>query len=349
MSTIKDVYAFLEQNDPDIASDISYASEMLLSALDKGVKAIKSRMNKAVDEDRDNDLKMLSEYRDTLRAYKEDINTYLDYNQNISVEPKQLELEIATTAEFKISRIDYDQYKVDSNKPHTLDEDFEHKKICAFMYNGRKYTVHNWKDTLVSLCGILARENKNKLVEFVNSPIFQNRKGSYFGYVPVQRKNLRIEGTDIYVWTNLSANAIAQLIKKILTAFDKNYADFYIYLIKDLTELHSPEIKPIIKDDDEIKIGKYIQRCMRYLEARQHIFSVIDMDILLDKEQSNKTFGITYPFMTDDKTKIYDKNGHSRYWKQPYYFNGKYYYITSQWFRDNREKFDQWYESLQDK
>ena len=42
MATIDDVYAYLQKNEPQIANSICYASEMLLTALNDGIVALKT-------------------------------------------------------------------------------------------------------------------------------------------------------------------------------------------------------------------------------------------------------------------------------------------------------------------
>ena len=79
MATIDDVYAYLQKNEPQIANSICYASEMLLTALNDGIVALRKKRTKAAEEDRDEDLNMLTQYRDVMNDYIKTINSYLDY------------------------------------------------------------------------------------------------------------------------------------------------------------------------------------------------------------------------------------------------------------------------------
>ena len=85
---------------------------------------------------------------------------------------------------------------------------------------------------------------------------------------------------------------------------------------------------------------------MRELEAKKHSFSHNELLALIDANQSKKIFGINYPFFVASENMIYDKNGRGRYWKDPFTFSGHKYYITSQWYEYNRDKFDEWYNRI---
>lgn len=202
MINIEDVYAYLSENEPDIANQICYASEMLLSNIDKAIEALKNHRINATASDNDEELERLTNYRDRLKDYKEEINAYLNY---------------ATR-----------ETQPDSNEKEDLSQ--------------------------------------------------------------VEIENIAI--------------------------------------------------------DDEERIGRHVQRCMRELEAKHYNFTQNELLALLNKQQSKIIFGINFPFFVDSENKIYDNNGYKRYWTKTYKFNGKSYYITSEWYDYNREKFDAWFRSI---
>ena len=362
MINIDDVYAYLSENEPDIANSICYASEWLLSKIDEAIEALKERRVAAASNDNDSEYERLTNYRDRLKEYKKDINTYLDYatKEVISTEKAEdtspyipgFESDSNITQdEMYQSRVDYAKYAVDSSKPHTLNESYTYKKICNFMYNGVKYPATDWTDALIKICNLLAKKSRGTFESLLDSPAFKGRKLSYLSLEYVKDKNIKIEGTKVYVWINLSANAIADLIQKLLIAFNENPGDFYVYLKADYTELHYGQskqdqviTKPIANNEE--KIGKHVKKCMRNLEAKKHFFSHNELLALMELKHSKKIFGINYPFFVASENMIYDKNGRGRYWKEPFTFNGHKYYITSQWYDYNREQFDRWYESI---
>ena len=91
------------------------------------------------------------------------------------------------------------------------------KAISAFVFNNNRYAVRSWKQLLLTLCSDIARMH---MKDFNKVLSLKGRKRPYF------TKNLnelrapeRIEGTDIFAETNLSANHIVTLSEEILSLF----------------------------------------------------------------------------------------------------------------------------------
>ena len=98
-----------------------------------------------------------------------------------------------------------------------------------------------------------------------------------------------------------------------------------------------------VKNQQSKRIGDHIKECMRKLEKSNYHFSDEMFNDLLDKEATSKIFSLSYAFFVEDRNinKI-------RYWAEPFRFNEKTLYISSQWVDTGkqREKFDKWYASL---
>lgn len=60
---------------------------------------------------------------------------------------------------------DYDKYKVNSEKPHSLLEDYTHKKVCGYLLKGERRNANTMKEFLTTLCSIpykkIQRDLKN--------------------------------------------------------------------------------------------------------------------------------------------------------------------------------------------
>jgi len=170
-------------------------------------------------------------------------------------------------------------YVVDSSIPHTLYEDFTHKRVVAFSFNNKRYTVKAWKDLLLQTCDLLAGIDAAKFDEFIDDPVMHGRMVSYFSRKYVNKKNEKMKNIDIYVWTNLSANGIRNLVRKLLREFDIRITDYYIYLRADYTPLHKSDkandeyIPDQSRSPDETRIGKYVRQTLRELSSNQHRFT----------------------------------------------------------------------------
>lgn len=123
-------------------------------------------------------------------------------------------------------------------EPHTLDEDFEYKKICGFEINGIRFEVSSWQDALIQLCSYLYNIDGNKMLGFVDDPYFKRRKVSYFMKESVPRRNKIIPGTNLYVWVNNNANTLVRLMRDMLVRYLISPETMTLYLRRDLSSLH---------------------------------------------------------------------------------------------------------------
>lgn len=245
----------------------------------------------------------------------------------------------------------YKEYETDRKQPHSLmDENFTHKKICGFSLYGKYYEADYWKYAFKRVCEILYAKDSRKFINLVESNKFSGKKVQYISMKKDSEFYLRLHNTDsIYVWTNLSAMAICDIIKQLLAEFNIPQEKFSIYLRADYTPLHY--------DNDgeskcEMKIGKYVQAKLGALSDQGYRFEPSMLNKLLDAGETRKLFGIGLPFLkevregTDISTLSKDESGYNRYWIKPFRFNGKDYLVVSQWQKQHQERFDKWYSAL---
>lgn len=120
-----------------------------------------------------------------------------------------------------------------SNELYFLNTNFTATKITGFVFLNNNISVSSWKQLLV------------KFVEKINSlhhsefDIITNVSGQKKPYFTKNNNELRepqqILNTDFFVETNLSANNIVSIIRKILTVFNYNENDLKIELSKQKT------------------------------------------------------------------------------------------------------------------
>jgi 5-methylcytosine-specific restriction endonuclease McrA len=85
-------------------------------------------------------------------------------------------------------------------------------------------------------------------------------------------------------------------------------------------------------------IGKYVQAHIEVIinlceNSNEHL-----SDLLKDKEFSNKTFGLSFPFMKEIQD--IDENLHVRYWSKVYEVNSQKVRVCSQWFILHQKRFE---------
>lgn len=98
-----------------------------------------------------------------------------------------------------------------------IEESYAYKSISSFVFKGTRYEIRSWKDMLIKICNIMFSTHRDKFDQVLN---LVGRKRPYFTKnLNELRQPERINGTDIYVETNLSANSIVKLSMDILSLF----------------------------------------------------------------------------------------------------------------------------------
>lgn len=100
------------------------------------------------------------------------------------------------------------------------------KSISSFYFRGAKYQVRSWKDLLIKLCEIINSSHRN---DFEKTLKVVGRKRPYFTRSANElRAPQKVNGTNIYVETNLSANNIVKICIDMLAVFGYSEAELKI-------------------------------------------------------------------------------------------------------------------------
>jgi hypothetical protein len=119
----------------------------------------------------------------------------------------------------------------DSSKQYSLETNFTFTKPTAFIFEGVKIFVNDWRGLLLKSCGMLYERDKGVFESFIDNENMQGRKAVYFSRNPeVVRSPFLVNGSDIYVTTNMSANAISNLILSMLEKYRINSSNFKVCL-----------------------------------------------------------------------------------------------------------------------
>jgi len=105
-------------------------------------------------------------------------------------------------------------------------QDITGKSLKSFTFNERKYEVKYWKDMLLQLCSAIAELNKDKFDAILE---IKGRQRPFFSKNPNDLKSPnQIEGTDVYVEVNFSADGIIRLSKSVMSKFGYPETDLLI-------------------------------------------------------------------------------------------------------------------------
>lgn len=213
-------------------------------------------------------------------------------------------------------RINYEDFRVDENVAYGLMTDFRYMKPSAFSLEGVRYPARLWKLVLLKTCELLWEKNHKTFEGFVNDKFMQGKTRTYFSIdKSIMAKPELINGTEIFVETNLSANSIRDVIIKMLDKYRIPHVAYQIYLSKDLNPLHTEKSRcqdlgtqeMLIQDsetldmqdicaDYDYKTGKcmnenspyFIMECCKQKECSY--ITKKQRDTVNDKEESGKIY-----------------------------------------------------------
>ena len=343
---------YVKLNHPKDSIDISDSLDLLNLALDGLRVNINDSLTQSLN-DKNYDItrevtdisEMVFELQSAIDGYATALIVGLDSDEEL-VENENINVMDKTNP-------DYAHYTVNNAIPHSLYEDFTHKKAEGFSFRGMRYEAKDWKDVLLQTCGILAEIDINLFYSLIDDPVMKGRINSYLGYERIETetgvKNTRMENLNIYVWTNLSANSIRNLIRKLLKKYGIRYSDFNIFLRADYTPLHQNEEleSTEIKIDNGEKIGKFVRLTMREISNRRHSFSQNALIAMQSKDWAKNTLDLNHPLLKPyvegiNISEQMREGSYNRYWKEIFEFNNEKFLITSQWYDKSREKFSNW-------
>jgi len=225
---------------PKKAIDIAECLGLLLDTLDSTIAEINRSVIQACEK---RDFSMLDNYTLLMKNINEFeiiIETVKD-----SLEPVDdiiAEVSLEDEIEDKKMVPNYEDYNVDSNIPHTLYENFTHKRPCAFDIKGAKIEVKTWQEMLLETCEILINLDKDKFWEFINDPRMNGKKIKYFSKTPDGvRKPEKLRGADVFVETNMSANGRRNIIVKMLQKYNMKASEFKVFFRADYSGLHTDD------------------------------------------------------------------------------------------------------------
>ena len=157
-------------------------------------------------------VELLAETTEKLCGYKPDNETVEQFLINIAqTHITQTKKKKPTPARLPSSQVSQPP------KVNAKIENYTGKSIVAFTLKGIKYPVRSWKEMLIKITNLMLSAHRDQFDKILN---LVGRKRPYFTRNPNELRNPeRVDNTDIYVETNLSANSIVRLSKRIIELF----------------------------------------------------------------------------------------------------------------------------------
>lgn len=172
--------------------------------------------NKLISESDESLIDLIAESTEKLCGYKPDHSAVEDF---ISANFSEIEISHRPGIERKV---DLPRRKVSTGKI----ENYIGKSVTAFTFKNTRYEVRFWKDILIKICNLMNSIHRN---DFERVLSLQGRKRPYFTKNANElRVPEKIEGTDMFVEINLSANSIVKMCLDVLSLFGYSEKDFNI-------------------------------------------------------------------------------------------------------------------------
>lgn len=134
----------------------------------------------------------------------------------------------------------YASCTVDENIEHTLYENFMHIRPCAIRISQtcEKVYAKTWQEVLLRTCDLLIDLDQNKFADFINQPEMNGKKKKYFSNdADEMRKPILVNG-NIYIETNMSGNAIRDLIIKMIKKYGLKVDNYKVFFRADYSKLN---------------------------------------------------------------------------------------------------------------
>lgn len=232
----KELFEFLNKEVPNSLRDIREVLDLLVTTMDGTIDEIGKGVSECYNnKDFEKSIKFVSYSKevDELNKKVQDILLQID---NILDENE--EDDISQNTEKQIPN--YSDFLVDSKQEHTLYEDFTHTRPCAFKIENQRIEVREWKGILTKTIEFLGEKDRAKIRGFADEPKMNGKKVAYFSKERAfsMRSPVYIENVGLYIETNLSANAIRNLLIKILGRFEIKISEYKIYLKADYSDMH---------------------------------------------------------------------------------------------------------------
>lgn len=219
--------------------------------------------------------------------------------------------------------------------------DFSNTKPDAFSFVGEFNKVTNWVDLLTKFIDIAYDLDNNLFIDLAKQNYsIPNATRVYISNDERQfRRAKQIEKSGIYFEINLSANNILSFIKDLLQKMNLDLGDFSFSLSEVPFDINDEESW----SEDLIPVAKLFYNLIEDLIVKSKI-SNDEIEKLKTKEYTKSIFHSTdYPAIANNRSDNMGNSTQKRYRAKALNFEGKEIYISTQFFKSNREAIIEWY------
>ncbi len=221
-------------------------------------------------------------------------------------------------------------------------------KVTSFNFMGETKIVSSYTELLTSVIEFLDFLDPEKTKELAQKQyVAPNGTKALISF---DKSNMRspkeIKTTGIYVETNKNADDIILFIKWILSEYNISYEDLVFYIEEKQNDSIATNKEIEYSDFESFKskkIGPLAYLLIKDLLLNNKI-SELELVDLQDKAYSHSIFSeLHYPVLSTDRNAYSNGGNNKRFYKDGVDVNGTVYFISSQWFENDRETLINWY------
>lgn len=220
---------------PDKAIDLLDSLELLEIVLDDTLGYVGKKVSSAIENKEYDKLDYYSQIAQMIGQYEAkilDIISIIDLNE--------IDLEKTNIGNQESNIPDYDKYLVDNEVEYSLRENFTHKRPYGFkLKNDELILTNTWQAMFLQLCKQLLKIDEGKIHGFEKLKYMNGSKSQYFASDPSKMRMPEKIADNLYIETNKNANAIRNLMIKMLKEYGYSIDDFKVYLKADYTDLNN--------------------------------------------------------------------------------------------------------------
>lgn len=213
---------YLKENHLEKGIKLSRSINATNSILEEMMKELNSDTRKLQREEKFNEIIEIVKLQ-------KNINNTIKENEKLIEEFQDEGEPIKSTTE--------DDYSVDIREPHSLEEDFSFTRPHSFQVERTKIEAKTWKEILVKTAEYLHNKNPEIFKTFLTDEDMS--WGDKFNFNKDQnelREGIEVGNSNIYIEAAKTANAVRQLVKRMLRKYDIKDENFKIFLRADYTE-----------------------------------------------------------------------------------------------------------------
>jgi hypothetical protein len=133
--------------------------------------------------------------------------------------------------------------ELNREEPHSLDENLTWKRPHGFILQGQAASgISTWRRVFELICQHLHRRDSTRFISLIDNPDFiSNRGHRSFTRSPDELRSAGLVADGIYAEINLSANALRDVIRRMLTAYEISTSSLQLFLREDRDASHESE------------------------------------------------------------------------------------------------------------